>query len=135
ERNRDLLIALLNAVLQPARPIVSVDVVNPEIQKDAVNDRGLVLDILAVHDDKPRTDVAPPVGPGLGIGHSKRKPHPRRRLQARRHPTRRTRSVPLAPRPARARGEPGFGRGPLARRASDRLTSSFPRIGYPPLGS
>src|SRR5512145_2047682 len=57
ERNRELLIALLNAVLQPARPIVSVDVVNPEIQKDAVDDRGLVLDILAVHDDKTRTDV------------------------------------------------------------------------------
>ena len=29
ERNRDLLVSLLNAVLQPARRIVSVQVVNP----------------------------------------------------------------------------------------------------------
>ena len=56
-RNRELLISLLNAVLQPARPILAVDVVNPEIQKDAPADRGLVLDIVAVHDDRTRTDV------------------------------------------------------------------------------
>jgi predicted transposase/invertase (TIGR01784 family) len=56
-RNRRLLVALLNAVLQPPRPIVSVEVANPEIQKDAPDDRGLVLDVLAVHDDKTRTDV------------------------------------------------------------------------------
>ena len=57
ERNGDLLVALLNAVLRPSRPIASVEVVNPEIQKDAPDDRGLVLDILAVHDDDTRTDV------------------------------------------------------------------------------
>ncbi|HOU91719.1 MAG TPA: Rpn family recombination-promoting nuclease/putative transposase, partial [Polyangiaceae bacterium] len=57
ERNRDLLRSLLNAVLQPPRPVVSVEVINPEIQKDAVDDRGLVLDILAVDDRGTRTDV------------------------------------------------------------------------------
>jgi len=57
ERNRDLLRSLLNAVLQPPRPIVSVEVINPEIRKDAVDDRGLVLDILAVDDRGTRTDV------------------------------------------------------------------------------
>jgi predicted transposase/invertase (TIGR01784 family) len=57
ERNGELLVSLLNAVLRPARPIASVQVVNPEIQKDAPDDRGLVLDILAVHDDGTRTDV------------------------------------------------------------------------------
>jgi len=56
-RNRGLLRALLNAVLQPSRPIVSVDVINPEIHRDSIDDRGLVLDILAVHDDGTRTDV------------------------------------------------------------------------------
>jgi predicted transposase/invertase (TIGR01784 family) len=55
--NRELLLSLLNAVLQPARPIVSADVVNPEIQKDDADDRGLVLDILSVHDDGTRSDV------------------------------------------------------------------------------
>jgi predicted transposase/invertase (TIGR01784 family) len=57
KRNAGVLVSLLNAVLQPARPIASVQVVNPEIQKDAPDDRGLVLDILAVHDDDTRTDA------------------------------------------------------------------------------
>ncbi len=57
ERSRPLLVSLLNAVLQPARPIVSVKVLNPEIQKEAVDDRGLVLDVLAEHDDGTRSDV------------------------------------------------------------------------------
>jgi len=73
-RNRDLLLSLLNAVLQPPRPIVSVDVVNPEIQRDAVDDRGLVLDILAVHGDGTRTDVEmqsylQPALPGRALYH------------------------------------------------------------------
>ncbi|MBN1607542.1 MAG: PD-(D/E)XK nuclease family transposase, partial [Polyangiaceae bacterium] len=33
------------------------DVVNPEVQKDGPDDRGLVLDILSVHDDGTRSDV------------------------------------------------------------------------------
>jgi predicted transposase/invertase (TIGR01784 family) len=55
--NRELLLSLLNAVLRPARPIVSADVVNPEIQKDGADDRALVLDILSVHEDGTRSDV------------------------------------------------------------------------------
>lgn len=50
KRNRGLLIVLLN-VLYSAQPIASVDVVNPEIEKDAPDDRGVILDTLVVHDD------------------------------------------------------------------------------------
>lgn len=57
EANRDLLVALLNDVLQPPKPIVSVQVVNPDIDKDVVEDRGLILDIHAVHSDGTRTDI------------------------------------------------------------------------------
>ncbi len=57
KRNRGLLIALLNDVLQPDSPIASVDVVNPEIEKDAPDDRGVILDILVVHDDGTRSDI------------------------------------------------------------------------------
>ena len=43
--NRDILIALLTAVLKPSVPIDTVDVLNPEIPKDLPADRGAVLDI------------------------------------------------------------------------------------------
>ena len=45
KRNRGILIALLNDVLQPKQPIASVEVMNPEIKKETVNDRGIFLDI------------------------------------------------------------------------------------------
>ncbi|MEO0854060.1 MAG: Rpn family recombination-promoting nuclease/putative transposase, partial [Cyanobacteria bacterium J06648_11] len=57
ERNRRLLITLLNDVLHPEHPIVSVDVVNPEIEKDAPDDRGVILDILVAHDDGTRSNI------------------------------------------------------------------------------
>ncbi|MEM7677313.1 MAG: Rpn family recombination-promoting nuclease/putative transposase [Myxococcota bacterium] len=57
ERNRRLLIALLNDVLQPKPPVASVTVVNPDIEKDAPDDRGLILDILVVHDDRTRSNI------------------------------------------------------------------------------
>ena len=44
-KNRDILIALLTAVLQPTAAIESVVVINPEIPKDLPADRGAVLDI------------------------------------------------------------------------------------------
>jgi len=44
-RNRRLLIALLTAVLKPAVPIDSVDVLNPEVPKALPADRGVVLDL------------------------------------------------------------------------------------------
>ena len=57
ERNRDLLVSLLNALLRPKHPIREVEVVNPEIRKEGADDRGLTLDVLAVHEDGTRTDV------------------------------------------------------------------------------
>ena len=43
--NRDILIALLTAVLRPVASIDTVDVLNPEIPKDLPADKGAVLDI------------------------------------------------------------------------------------------
>ena len=57
EKNRDILLALLNDVLAPERPIVDVTVLNPEIDKQSVADRGLVLDLHCRHSDGSRTDV------------------------------------------------------------------------------
>ena len=57
ESNRGLLVALLNDVLQPTSPIASVEVVNPEIEKDAPDDRGVILDILVIHGDGTRIDI------------------------------------------------------------------------------
>jgi predicted transposase/invertase (TIGR01784 family) len=45
EKNRDILTALLTAVLQPTAPIDSLFVLNPEVPKDLPADRGAVLDI------------------------------------------------------------------------------------------
>ena len=45
EANKDLLTALLNDVLSPRSPIIDVTVTNPGIPKDAVDDRGLTVDI------------------------------------------------------------------------------------------
>jgi len=43
--NRDLLCSLLTAVLRPSSPIASVDVLNPEMPKELVTDKGAVLDL------------------------------------------------------------------------------------------
>jgi predicted transposase/invertase (TIGR01784 family) len=56
-QNRGLLKMLIEDVLQPERPIVSLDVVNPEIERESVDGRGLVLDVHVVHDDGTRTNV------------------------------------------------------------------------------
>lgn len=45
ERNRNLLISLLTAVLEPSDPIVEITILNPEIDKDAIRDKGVVLDV------------------------------------------------------------------------------------------
>ena len=57
ERNRGLLIALLNDVLRPKEAFVSVEVINPEIEKYAHDDRGVVLDILVAHTDGTRSNI------------------------------------------------------------------------------
>ena len=41
----DLLIALLNDVLEPEVPIASVTLLNPDLVKDGLSDRGMVLDL------------------------------------------------------------------------------------------
>jgi len=41
----DLLMSLLTAVFRPASPIESVVVLNPELDKHSVGDRGVVLDL------------------------------------------------------------------------------------------
>jgi hypothetical protein len=49
ERNRDILIHLLNAILARAlgRPIVSIEILNPFSSKDALDDKLSILDIKA----------------------------------------------------------------------------------------
>ncbi len=45
QQNRDLLISLLTAVLRPSSPIVTVEVLNPEMPKELVTDKGSILDL------------------------------------------------------------------------------------------
>jgi predicted transposase/invertase (TIGR01784 family) len=45
ERNRPLLMSLLTAVLQPASPISSVELLDPDLDVFAVDDKGVVLDL------------------------------------------------------------------------------------------
>jgi predicted transposase/invertase (TIGR01784 family) len=56
-RNRRLLVSLLEAVLRPAAPIEQVSVTNPDVPKDAVDDKGLVLDLLVDLADGTRVNV------------------------------------------------------------------------------
>ncbi|MBI2391012.1 MAG: PD-(D/E)XK nuclease family transposase, partial [Deltaproteobacteria bacterium] len=55
--NERLLISLLGAVLRPAVPIAKVKVLNPELPKDLVLDRGVRLDVLVELTDGARVDV------------------------------------------------------------------------------
>ena len=57
ERNRPLLVALLNDTLRPASAIATVNIVNPEIEKDAPDDRGVALDISVAHNDGTRSNI------------------------------------------------------------------------------
>jgi predicted transposase/invertase (TIGR01784 family) len=45
EKNRNILIALLTAVLQPSAPIDAAEVLNPEVPKELPAEKGAVLDI------------------------------------------------------------------------------------------
>ena len=56
-RGRKALIALLNAALKPASKITKVKVLNPEIPKILVDDKGTELDILAKLEDGTLIDV------------------------------------------------------------------------------
>lgn len=55
--SRDSLIALLTAVLRPPVPITDVRVLNPEIDVEAVGERGIVPDLLVELIDGTRIDV------------------------------------------------------------------------------
>jgi predicted transposase/invertase (TIGR01784 family) len=57
ERNRDLLIALLTAVLAPPSPIESAEVLNPEVDRKDWDDKGTVLDIRVRFADGCQVDV------------------------------------------------------------------------------
>jgi predicted transposase/invertase (TIGR01784 family) len=54
---RDILAALLTAVLHPTSPIAVVDVLNPGIPPDVVQDKSIVLDLHVVLADGRRLDV------------------------------------------------------------------------------
>ncbi len=55
--NRDLLVPLLTAVLQPRVPIGDVTVLNPNLPKQLVSERGAVVDVLVRLQDGRRVDV------------------------------------------------------------------------------
>ncbi len=55
--NEGALIDLLTAVLRPRVPIVSAKVQNPEVRREQVNDRGIVLDVLVSFDDGTQVDL------------------------------------------------------------------------------
>jgi predicted transposase/invertase (TIGR01784 family) len=57
ERNRPLLISLLTAVLEPAQPIAEVVVLNPDTPKEAVVDKGAVLDVRVQLSDGTQANV------------------------------------------------------------------------------
>jgi len=55
--NKRLLIALLTAILEPESPIADVEVLNPEVTKESVDEKGTVLDILAHLSDGRRANL------------------------------------------------------------------------------
>jgi predicted transposase/invertase (TIGR01784 family) len=57
EQNRELLVSLLTAVLRPTSPIAIVQVLNPELPREAVIDKGVVLDLHVQLADGRHVDV------------------------------------------------------------------------------
>ena len=57
DETQELIISLLNCILKPETPIKSVTITNPELPKADVDDRGVYLDILVIHEDGSKTDV------------------------------------------------------------------------------
>lgn len=55
--SHEVLVALLTAVLRPRKPFAKVTVRNPEIPRELLDDRGLVLDIFAEFEDGTRVDI------------------------------------------------------------------------------
>jgi len=67
EKNRDLLISLLTAVLAPASAITSVDVLNPEIDREHWDTKGAILDIRVRFADGQQVDVEMQATPHGGL--------------------------------------------------------------------
>ena len=57
KKNERLLVSFLNAVLQPERPIVRVEVSNPEIEPEQVDRRGAFLDVHVWREDGEQVDI------------------------------------------------------------------------------
>jgi hypothetical protein len=55
--SHDVLVALLTAVLRPTAPITGVQVLNPELPREHVIDRGIVLDLLVALGDGRRVNL------------------------------------------------------------------------------
>ena len=55
--NSELLISFLTAVLKPARPIQSVQILNPELPKDTAVNKTIILDVMAKLSDGSKIDV------------------------------------------------------------------------------
>jgi predicted transposase/invertase (TIGR01784 family) len=62
-----VLMGLLNAVLRPPSPIVSVEISNPELPKNVADDKGAFLDVLAWFQDGLRADVEMQIDIPLGL--------------------------------------------------------------------
>jgi predicted transposase/invertase (TIGR01784 family) len=56
-KSQKILIALLTAVLQPKSPITHVTILNPEVPKENVGDKGIELDLLVHLDDGTQANV------------------------------------------------------------------------------
>ncbi len=57
ERNRDLLTTMLEDFLRPARPIKGVRVLNPELRRENITERGAIVDLLVQLDGGSRVHV------------------------------------------------------------------------------
>ena len=55
--NNDLLISFLTAVLQPRFPITSAIVLNPEITRNRILEKGSILDVVVELQDKSKIDI------------------------------------------------------------------------------
>jgi len=67
QAGREALIDLLTAVLRPPRPITDVRVLNPEVGREQVGDKGIVLDLLVELSDGTRIDVEMQVARRAGL--------------------------------------------------------------------
>ena len=57
ESNRPLLVSLLTAVLKPAEPIVHVELLNPELERAAMDEKGIVLDLRVMLGSGEQVDI------------------------------------------------------------------------------